>query len=359
MKQISVFIALIIFLTTPLFSAYFTPVDGVFPDTFTDEYLNVITNQMQTIADEFNQEKVIKLAGNQENFARANNNANSSTLLNGNLYTRTEIKTAAVGAGSAAGVVGPAGLSKIPDDITSGKDSSVGAALNGFTVYVSTDGESFGFEPFRNLLFDLKLGYLQDNSLVSNFTFDSFIAGGGLRYKVYRPEIQSDIMMVRPVTIGTGVYHTSSKMSFSVDDLSQNLYDNITQIRTQVATDLDFTVENSSTTVPLEVVSSARFFGFFNIILGTGFDFVFGETHVDLNADSTVTVSHDILPIQPIKAPDLKLNKSETAENADLFRYKILSGIGFEFAMVTIDVPVTYYPLDNGVALSVLAAAAF
>lgn len=358
-KMLTVMIIVLATISSPLFGGYFDYIDGEYPLGFSDEFVTAITEKMQGIADDFNEEDAIALSGNQENFAKANNNANASTMLNGNLYTRTTIKTVAIGVGTSAGVVDPGGIATIADDLNEGKDLTTGAALNTLTLYASVDGASLPPEFTKNLLFDFKLGYFSNDTLIDNFTFDSFMIGGGGRYKIFTPANSSGVVAFRPITVGTGVYYVQTNMEVSVDDLHAATTDDLTGIKAEVNSDLSFAIENKSTTVPIELVSSARLFGFANVMAGTGCDIVMGETVVDLKADTSVTISHSTLPISPIKSPSLELKDSKTTENAQFFRYKLLLGLGFEAGAVTFDIPASYYPLDNGYAVSVVAGAAF
>ncbi|MDA3898926.1 MAG: hypothetical protein PF637_00250 [Spirochaetes bacterium] len=360
MKRFSFLLLVVLFFYPALiFAAYFTPVDGAYGSEFTPEYIATVVEQMQEVVDLYNSDKKVLLAGNQDKFAEANNNASSSTMLNGSLYTRTDIETVAIGLGTATGIVNPGAVSTITDDLNNGKDVNAGAAINGFALYASVDGNSFPVDILRKILFDFKIGYFSNSSIVEDFNFDSFMIGGGIRYKVFRPQVSSPSVVFRPITIGTGVYHVNSSMTFFVDSLYKDITDQVTGIRTQVETDLEFVIANSSTTIPLEIVSSVQFFNTINLIAGTGCDFVFGSTDVELTADSDIKVSHSLLPVAPIEAPDLKLHDSVTTENAQFLRYKIIGGLGVQIASATLDMPVVYYPMDNGFTVSLIAGAAF
>ncbi|MBN2436748.1 MAG: hypothetical protein JXK07_15920 [Spirochaetes bacterium] len=354
-------IILLIILSIPSvgFAAYFTPVDGSYGPAFTPEYINTIVQQMMDVAESFNSDQRILLAGSQDEFAKANNNASASTMLNGSLYTRTEIDNIAVGFGTAAGVVNPSAVSSIEADLNKGKDIGAGGAINGFTVYASADGASFSDSFLKYLLFDAKIGYFSSGSVIDQFSSDSYMFGAGVRYKPFSRINISQNMYMRPVTFGTGVYYVQSSLTVNADNLYKKIHDDLTGIQTEVSTDLQFVVSNSSTTIPIEAVTSFCFLDMFSLIAGTGFDFVFGSTDVDLETDSDISVSHDILPIAPIQMPDLKLHDSKTTENSQMLRYKIITGLGFQLKSFTLDIPVTWYPVDDGYSITIIGAALF
>lgn len=346
---------------SPLAGAFFVPVDGEFPaGGLSADQIAHITAQMQEIADTYNQRDTIKLAGNQKKFAEANNQANASTLLNGSPQCNSDISSFSFGIATSAGIVNPAGVQDTIDNLNRGKDSTTGFAANGFTLYGSVDGSVISASVLKDFIFDFKAGYFAaEGVVVEQLGFSSFMAGGGFRYRLFKPKSSSSSYAILPVTVGAGLYQVSSGINVSVDDISHSATDELTNITTEAVTDLEFSIENSTMTVPVEIICPVRFFNHLNVFAGSGFDLVFGNTKIDLKADSDVEISHQSLPIIPLKMPDLELKDSKTTKNADLFRYKLMFGGGFKAAAFTIDVPVTWYPIDNNLAVSIVAGAAF
>lgn len=362
-RSIRIMLLTMVSVLLPVFinAAFFTPTDGDFSGIgLSAEQLAQIAAQMQEIADNYNQKDSIKLAGHQEKFADANNKANASTLLNGSPHSNTGISSFSFGIASSSGIVNPGGIQDMIGDLNDGNDSDSGVAANGLTLYGSLNGSLISSSLLKDFIFDFKAGYFKADQLVAKeLDFSSFMIGGGLRYRIFKPKISTKNYSVLPITIGAGVYQVNSGINVTVDDISHSSTDALTQISTEATTDLEFKISNSTTTFPVEFICPVKVYTYFNFFAGTGFDLIYGETSISLKADSDVKISHSSIPLVPLQLPDLVLQDDETVKNSDVFRYKLMFGGGFTIGAANVNIPVTWYPADNNFALSILAGVSF
>jgi hypothetical protein len=347
----------VLLISTMLFAGTLTKNDGAYDSTdLTDE----VNEQLTLIQDDLNSNAMVKLTGNQTEFAKANGEASASSIINGQLYSGVDSGIASVSFSGGGAVVDPTALFTLANEVEDGTDSYAGAAVTGFGANVLVNGDQF--LPIKGFLFETKFSYFSAEDVFgTGLGYDSFLIGAGARYKAVSFPSQDQNFQIQPLTVGIGFYYSSSTMTFQSDPIESDQTDTAddgSTVRTETETTLDFELKNNSLVIPIEVVTSAKTVGFLNIIAGTGFDLVLGETVVDVTSDTTIDVYQNDTLQTPSTEPDLILTDSETKESPAVFRYKVIAGIGFAIGPARIEVPVAYYP-TAGLAISAVAGATF
>jgi len=107
--------------------------------------------------------------------------------------------------------------------------------------------------------------------------------------------------------------------------------------------------------IPVEAMTSMRLLGFLNLALGAGVDVAFGSSNIIANGSLNVNVD-DIrgLPkdgsVRMDRLPVMEFSmEGNSAPN--LFNLKAIGAVGFNLGPFIIDIPFTYYFLENGYSL--------
>ena len=106
--------------------------------------------------------------------------------------------------------------------------------------------------------------------------------------------------------------------------------------------------------IPIEAKTSIRLLWFMNFALGAGVDIAFGGSDIKAYGSLNVT-EHSPLPadVELVEGTP-RLEYSLGGKSApSIFNVKAMGAVGFNFGPVIIDIPVTYYFLDNGYSLGV------
>jgi len=201
----------------------------------------------------------------------------------------------------------------------------------------------------NNLYLGLKLGFFSFSSSPITFTTPSI--GLMANYQlISQIRIPTGIILWRGINLGTGLIYQYTDMEIGIPLPSKteqinilNLYSTSMKIDSRLI--LKF-VENTFT-VPLEAATSLRLLNFLNLSLGFGADIGFGITDFKLTGEAAATF--DNLPdfLTPAQAPGLTASTG-ASNSPDLFNPKVMAGLGFSIGPVIIDIPVTYFFMNNG-----------
>ena len=200
----------------------------------------------------------------------------------------------------------------------------------------------------KRLYLGLKLGYYNHGSGPITFTTPSI--GVMANYQLIPDlKIPLGILVWRGINLGTGLIYQYTDMSFSIPLESRREQINILNLySTSMRIDSKLTLNFKKNTfiVPLEAVTAFRLFGF-NITFGLGADIGFGSTDFKLTGD--VTTTFEDLPEYLTPTQNAGLSASTGGSNSpDFFNPKLMTGLGFSFGPVILDIPVTIYPSNNG-----------
>jgi hypothetical protein len=112
----------------------------------------------------------------------------------------------------------------------------------------------------------------------------------------------------------------------------------------------------NTVTIPLEATTAIKLFSFLNIPLGVGVDLGFGKSDIKIGMDGKVSIT-GITGLQETKPG--KLSASAGGDMMpSFFNLKVMTGVGFNFGPVLLDIPVTFYA-DNGYSVGVTVGVVF
>jgi len=199
-----------------------------------------------------------------------------------------------------------------------------------------------------------------------DFSFDTMIIGGGITYSLF-DEAGIGLLRWRGLTIGTGLVYQTTDVSYRIDlDSETNPFTvnpgpgNVTGI-VVVDPSFDITLDMYTLSVPFEINTAIQLLWLFNINLGVGIDLVSGNADLELQSVSDATVkniAYDGTPLHEdeyIVTPGKVTIDGKTLDKKPSWaRARIMTGIGFNFGAVKIDVPIIYY-LKSGAAVGVTA----
>ena len=207
---------------------------------------------------------------------------------------------------------------------------------------------------FKKLYLGLKLGYF--SLAADQISFSTPSIGLMVNYQLL-PQIRipTGIILWRGINLGTGLIYQNTKMEIGIPLPSKSetislLGYTVTTMRIDSELTLEF-IKNTFT-VPLEAVTSLRLLGVLNFSLGLGADLGFGNA--DFRLTGNATASFENLPeyLNPIQNAGLSATTRER-NSPDLFNPKIMAGLGFSLGPVILDIPFTYYYLNNGYNLGI------
>ncbi len=164
----------------------------------------------------------------------------------------------------------------------------------------------------------------------------------------------------RGLSLGTGFLYHTSKVDFKIEqDEIEEEFD-ITDyepeaINTRLLLDPSFNLglDVKTTTIPLDISTSFQILWLLNLNLGAGVDFNFGSSDIVLSSKGGVRVE-GIPEDVPLTDGDVEIDGSTTGVSPSSTCARIMTGIGFNFSMVKIDVPVIWYP-SKGASVGVTA----
>jgi hypothetical protein len=160
----------------------------------------------------------------------------------------------------------------------------------------------------------------------------------------------------RGLNVGTGFFWQNTSLglttsiipeedlpSFSIETISETINMRFNEV-------FHLGIDTNTFIVPIEAMTSIRLFGFLNAALGAGVDIAFGSSsisaHGSFDADLD-SVSGLPLGVTMDRAPGLSY-RLEGKSAPSIFNLKIMGAAGFNLGPVIIDIPVTYYFLENG-----------
>ena len=246
------------------------------------------------------------------------------------------------------------------DDINRDGDLRVGMNPQFLNAQLGINTSKF---LLKGLYVGLKGGYMSLPPLnLDDFqmSFQTWSIGGMINYQLI-PQIRvlGGIFVWRGLNIGTGFVHqrTSFNMDVALIPEDGSTSDLVNIGETGATLDLGdptlrFRFGVYTYTVPLEAVTSIRLLGFMNFSIGGGVDFGFGSASMRGSLDTRIEVKNlpsvesvRLYQVQPGRMY-VSLGGSNTPT---LVNPKVMVSLGISAGSVIIlDIPVTYYFLNNG-----------
>ena len=223
------------------------------------------------------------------------------------------------------------------DTLTDNGDIGIGASVPavvqlGLNSSFLMDGLYLGF----------RLGYIpMDNILSSDdikLDYKIFHIGPVAHYRLLKG-FDIGVFKWRGITVGTGFLfqRTTLDLSFPLDVIGLD------------EPNLNFNMEVTTYTIPLELNTSIQLLWFLNLDAGLGVDLAFGKNTTSIGMSSGINDDDGKVTV-----------KGGGSVSPTFFNPKIMANLGIKLGPVIIDVPVNYYFLTgNGLSIGITVGAVF
>ena len=214
----------------------------------------------------------------------------------------------------------------------------------------------------EGLYFGLKAGFFNLDLPLPfedyDFSFRTWSIGGLVNYQII-PQIRvpGGAVVWRGLNIGTGLIYQGTNLILGLPlfsdggnvsfPISVPMFGSIIGEIRNAKFEMDFNV--NTLTVPLEAVTSVRLLGFVNASLGGGLDFGFGSAGLGGDIDASINVNIPYgLGLRQEKPGSFTVSMGGKNSPA-LINPKIIGSFGFSAGpAIIMDIPITYYFLNNG-----------
>lgn len=196
-----------------------------------------------------------------------------------------------------------------------------------------------------------------------DYSFDATTFGFGLNYQlVDRGGDRFKAFKWTGISVGSGLLYNSNKIDMTLT-LDREYTEAITATGGPYYIGLEpkatFGIDVTSYTIPLDISTSIRLLWIFNLTLGAGVDFMFGQSEVVMNSTTGLKVydsSHTELATSndgTAGTPGSVVIDAGTDGNPSLAHARLTGGLGICLGPLPIDLSATWYPIDNGAAVNV------
>jgi len=214
----------------------------------------------------------------------------------------------------------------------------------------------------KGLYFGFKFSMFETNWIKAiaayfpDFSFKTMSVGINTSYQlISQKRLLLGLFVWRGLNLSAGF--TWQKTSFELtsalpidEELLNFQFEGITMPFTEV---MRFGINTNTYIIPVEAMTSIRLLGFLNVALGAGVDIAFGSSNINAHGSLDVGEITGLPPDVIMDTPPI-LRLSLGGKSApSIFNPKAMGAVGFNFGPVIIDIPVTYYFLDNGYSLGV------
>ena len=250
-------------------------------------------------------------------------------------------------------------LDKVENDLYNDGDLQLGMNPQILNAQL---GINLGFL-LKGLYLGFKGGYMSIPTLdLGGFqlSFQTFSAGALINYQLIRQFSLGGVFVWRGLNIGAGFIYqnTSLDLNMLLDDLTSDPVSTPYGVITGAVTDpkFHFGFHVKTYTVPLEAVTSIRLLGFLNASLGAGVDLGFGSASLGGDLDGGVNIIGYNQGVRP-GSFSVSLGGSSTP---NMFNPKVMTSVGISLGpVILLDIPVTYYFLNNGYNVGISMGLAF
>lgn len=329
-----------------------TTTDGTLNDALNTAFLDALYGA-DHFADGFGgAEEILAKYKDQDKLARGFANANAYASQAATFQGYQNYSIFAISTGVMAGVQLPSLSKSYYDDIDKKLENEgdlyagvgAGAAFVNFGVnagfitpglYLSAKFGSFTVKP-------------DDDSKVKNT-----LVGVGINYNLVDGTGLSGFFRWRGLSLGTGFLYNKSNVDYSVKvDKQIESFDAAGYTGNLI---LDPTVnlglDVTTYTIPLDIVTSFQMLWLLNLTFGAGVDFTFGNSDIVLSSNGNVDVEFSSASIA-VTPGTVVIDGSTKNIKPSFVRPRLMTGIGFNFGPLKVDVPVYWY-IATGAAVGV------
>ena len=243
-------------------------------------------------------------------------------------------------------------LSNLSDKLAEEQDLKLGINPQVINAHIGINTSKF---LLKDLYLGLHFGYMKlDNDTLPldeiSFGFNNFSLGATVNYQLVAPVSRAKgLFLWRGVNVGSGFIYQKTNISagLGMDEIEQG-FDSGGKLTIAPALSLNFNIDTF--VIPIEVNTAVRLLWFLNIPLGVGVDLGFGKSDLKIGMDAKITAE---LSGYPTETPGTLSVKAGGDMPPSFFNMKLMSGVGINLGPVVIDVPVTWYFIDNGYSVGV------
>jgi len=232
------------------------------------------------------------------------------------------------------------------DKLSDKQDMSLGFNPQIFNINVGVNASKF---LLKDLYLGLHFGVMKLDNLIDGFSFSTFSIGATANYQLVPPISLAKVVLWRGVNVGSGLIYQGTKINYnlSLDSIVEDI-GTVGKLTIDPALTLGFNIK--TVVIPIEATTAVRLLWFLNIPLGVGLDLGFGKSDLQIGMDAKITPKYGDYEEKKDSGSlsvDAGGNMSPTA-----FNIKLMTGVGFNFGPVVLDIPVTFY-LNNGYSIGV------
>ena len=250
----------------------------------------------------------------------------------------------------------------IEDDIEANGDIYAGVGVGVSLLNVGVTANSIRPGLYLNFMFgSVSLDPGDDINISTT------LIGVGVNYTLVKPKSGSFLLKWRGLSVGSGlIYHSSSlTLALELDSFSENFLVNQPGFLISGTIDVDpsllLELKSKTVTIPLDITTSVQALQLLNFTLGTGIDFNMGKTDIIVTADGDIAVNNINDPgalIQTVTPGLVSVDGSTRGVSPSFGRVRIMSGLGFNFGPVKLDMPFRYY-FGSGASFGITAGVVF
>ena len=276
-------------------------------------------------------------------------------------------KALSINIGTMVGVQLPVGpfeivnaLDTIPDRLLSNGDLPLGANPQLFNAHVGFNASFL----VKNLYLGVRLGFLdlpkgsiQIDSMgdfSKNLSFKTTTIGVTANYQLIPSISLAGLITWRGINIGSGIIFSTSNLNFAMP-LDFDPFDLGSGATLNIDPEITFDLSMTTVTIPVEAVTAIKLL-FINIPIGVGADIAFGKTDMRVGMDAAINVDAPGLTQESPGSLSVSAGGSMAPQFLNL---KLMTGLGFVFGPVVLDIPVTWYFADNGFNVGITLGVSF
>jgi hypothetical protein len=241
-------------------------------------------------------------------------------------------------------------------------DIGIGLDIQAFNVQLGINTSFL----LKNLYLGFKFSTFDSNWIKtlpsSDIYFKTMSFGITAKYQLINQINMFGLLVWRGLNLGTGFIWQNTSLGFTTSLFPEEDLKNFpieTQIETIGTINMQFDetfrlgINTNTIIIPVEAMTSIRLFWFLNLALGVGVDIAFGSSNISARGSFDVS---DVsgLPDDVIMDVPPSLSYSLGGKSApSVFNLKAMGAVGFNFGPIIIDIPFTYYFVDNGYSLGI------
>jgi hypothetical protein len=190
-----------------------------------------------------------------------------------------------------------------------------------------------------------------------NFSFSNFLLGITANYQLVESKSIGGLITWRGVNLGSGLLFQTTKlnMTYPFTPITQEV-EGYTNTYLKIDPKIFFNMDITTFTIPLEVMTAVNLV-FLNIPFGIGVDFAFGKSSMDIGMHSDISITSNLFSNA---TPGYLTIDAGGAMAPTFANLKLMTGIGISIGpAIVIDIPVTWYFLDNGLNIGITAGLTF